>query len=88
MDRGTLNYPLESGRWDGFRPVNIGDEITQVIVDELNQSIAQFSHVDRTCLHHLNRIGFIDEGQKQMLKRCKFVFARVCKRQRCVDGLF
>ena len=88
VNGGALDHALESGRWHGFGSINIGDQIVQVLVDEFNEGFAQFGHVDRTGLHHLNRIGFIDQGQQQMFKRCKLVLARVCERQSRVNGLF
>ena len=88
MDRRTLDHPLERCRWHRFGAVNIGDQIVQVFIDKFDQRFAQFGHIDGTGFHHLHGVGFVDQGQKEMFKRSEFMFARIGKGQRRVNGLF
>ncbi len=88
MDRRALDHPLERCRWHRFGAVNIGDQIVQVFIDKFDQRFAQFGHIDRTGFHHLHGVGFVDQGQKEMFKRSEFMFARIGKGQRGVNGLF
>ena len=88
MDRSALDDPLKGSRWYGFGAIDIGDKVAEVFVDEFDQGIAQFRHVDRAGFHHLNRVGFIDQGQQQMFKRCEFMTPRIGQRQGGMNCLF
>ncbi len=88
MDRGALDDALEGGGRHGFRAVDIGDEIGQILVDEFHQRSSQIVHIDATGLHDLGRFGLVEEREQQVLERCKFVAAGIRKRQCGVDCLF
>ena len=87
MDRGTLNDALEGGCGHGFRAVDVRDQIAQVIINELDQRIAQIRDVDRTGFHHLNRVRLIKQRQQQVFQRGEFVAAGIGQRKGCVDCL-
>ena len=88
MDRGALDHPLEGRRRHRFGAFDIGDQGREVIVDEFLQRAAQFGQIDLAGPHHFGRVRFIEQRQKQMFQRCKFVTAGVGQRQRRVDRLF
>ena len=88
MDRGPLDHPLKRGGGHGFGAVDIRHQCRQVIVDEFHQRLAQFVQIDGTGAHDLGSLGFIQQRQKQMFKRRKFVLAGIGQRQRSVNGLF
>ncbi len=87
MDRRALDHALEGGGRHGLGPFDIGDQGGQVVVDEIDQRLAQFVQIDRAGLHHAGRVGFVDQRQQQMLQRCEFMAARIGKGQGAVDGL-
>ena len=68
--------------------ITIEDKITQIIVDEFDQCFAQVRDINGTGFHDLHGVGFVDQGQKKMFKRSEFMFARIGKGQRRVNGLF
>ena len=77
VDRGALDDALKGRRGYCFGPVDIGDEVGQVVLDEFKQGLAQVLDLHRTGLHDARGVGFIDQRQQQMLQRCKFVSPRV-----------
>jgi hypothetical protein len=87
MDRGALDHALEGGGRHGLGPLDIGDEVARIVVDEFHQRLAQRVQIDVAGAHHLGGVGFVDQRQQQMLQRREFVAARVGQRQRTVNGL-
>ena len=63
VDRRALDHPLEGCRGYRFGTVNVGDQIIQVFINEFDQRLAQFGHIDRAGFHHLHGVGFVDQGQ-------------------------
>ncbi len=88
MDRGALDHALEGGGRHGFGPFDIGHKGRQIIVDEVDQRLLEGIEIDRAGAHDLGGVGFVDQRQKQMLQRGKFMFARIRERECSVDRLF
>ncbi len=87
MDRGALDHALESGGRNGLRPLDVGDEGRQVVIDEIDQRLAQLVEIDGAGLHDAGRVGFVDQRQQEVFQRGEFVTAGIGKRQCAVDGL-
>ncbi len=88
MDRGALDHALERGGRNRLGTVDIGDQVGQILVDEIDKGIAQFAQIDATGLHDAGGVGFIQQRQQQMLQRCEFMSPVIGQRQCGVDGLF
>jgi hypothetical protein len=52
-----------------------------------SRDCAQLVQIDRTGAHHARGVGFVDQSEKQMFQRGKFVPARIGKGQSRMDGL-
>ena len=69
-------------------PSTFVTRVDKLVVDEGVQCLAEFVDVHRTGLHHLRRVGFVDQGEQQVLERGQFVPALIGQRQSSVDCLF
>ena len=88
VDGGALNDALESGGRHSLGAVHVGDEVAQVFIDELYESIAEIRDINRTGFHDLNRVRLIHQREQQMFQCCEFVTTGIGQRERRVDCLF
>jgi len=88
MRGSALDHTMEPGRRRGFVAFNIGDKVDQLFVNIRGQRDTKLFEVNATCAHHLCRILLVDQRQKQVLQRCKLVFAFVRNRKCAVKRLF
>ena len=87
VDRGALDDALEGGGGHRLAALDVGHEVGQVLVDEIDERGAQLFGINGAGLHHPRGVRFVDQRQQQMLQRCKFVAARVGQGQRGMNGL-
>ncbi len=88
MDRGALDHALEGGGGHGFRAFDGRDQRRKIVVDEVDEGLAQLLDVDRAGAHHLDRVRFVEKGEQEMFQRGEFVPVRVGEGQRSMDCLF
>jgi hypothetical protein len=88
MDRSALDDALEGGGGDSFGAIHIGDKVGQILIDEIDKSLSQFVCIDAAGLQDAQRVGFVKQRQKQMLKRCEFMASFIRLRKRGVNGGF
>jgi hypothetical protein len=72
MHDGALHHPLE--RICRLRIARrLGDQRRQLIIEIIDQAVAQLVKVDRAGMHHRRRVTVVDQRQQQVLKCCEFV---------------
>ena len=87
MDGGALNHALKRGGGNRLGAFDVGDQIAQLFVDEIDERAAQFFGVDATRLHHAGCVGFVDQRQQKMFQCCELMASRVGKGQRGMNCL-
>ncbi len=88
MNRGALDHALEGSGRHRLGTFDIGDQRREIILDEVDQQLAQFFQIDVAGPHDLDRLGFLGQRQQQMFQRCKFVAMFIGQREGLMNGLF
>ncbi len=88
MDRGALDHALEAGGRRRLGTVDVGDDAVQLLVEELDQRLAQCFEIHAAGAHDAGRIGLVDQGKQKMLESRQFMATLVGQPERVVDRLF
>ena len=88
MDRRALDHPLEAGGRRGLRAVDIRNQAVQFLVQETDQRAPKKLKIDTAGPHDAGGVGFVHQGQQQMLQRRQLVAPLVRIGQRLMDRGF
>ncbi len=83
----ALHHALEPRRRLGVLAV-LDDERQQFMIDIFHQRAAQRVQIDVTCLHHLRRVGIVEQRQQEVFQSRVFVMAVAGKLDRAMQDLF
>ena len=88
MDRRALDHALEGSGRNRLRAFDIGNKRREIVVDEIDEGLAQSVQIDTAGTHDLRRFRFVDQCQQQVFKRCELVTARIGQSQGAMNCLF
>ena len=83
MNRGALHDTLEAGGRLGIA-LTVGSKASQILVQEFRKIVSKLVNVDTAGLQDARGILIVKQAEQKMLKRCIFVLAFACERQRAV----